>query len=103
MLGDLYRPERKKVDALVADGFPAHVHTNILDGHRGGGAGERLVRTMLAKLARRGAPGVHAHLAADNHRAARFWTRLGFERRSEAEPWVFVRRIEPADLDYVAR
>ena len=103
MLGDLYRPERKKVDALVADGFPAHVHTNILEGHRGGGAGERLVRTMLAKLARRGAPGVHAHLAADNHRAARFWTRLGFERRSEAEPWVFVRRIEPADLDYVAR
>jgi ribosomal protein S18 acetylase RimI-like enzyme len=60
------------------DGYPAHLHINLLPEARGRGVGERLVKAFLAEAGRRGLPGVHVTVLEENRAARRFFEKLGF-------------------------
>ncbi|WP_371494296.1 GNAT family N-acetyltransferase [Kitasatospora sp. NBC_00374] len=72
----LHRPERMLLPEL-AD-HPAHLHIDLLPEHRRQGHGRRLMDTLLAALAERGAPGVHLGMVTGNTPARAFYDRLGF-------------------------
>jgi ribosomal protein S18 acetylase RimI-like enzyme len=59
-------------------GYPAHLHINLMPAARGRGLGERLMAQLCAEAARRGLPGVHATVLAENRPARRFFEQLGF-------------------------
>jgi len=58
--------------------YPAHLHINLTPEARGRALGDRLVAQLCAEAARRGLPGVHATVLAENRPARRFFERLGF-------------------------
>jgi len=76
------QPERMAMPALL-DAFPAHLHVDLLPQAQGRGLGRRLIQTLGHELVRRGVPGVHLGVGADNVGAAAFYRRLGFD---ESEP-----------------
>jgi GNAT superfamily N-acetyltransferase len=65
-------PERMLVPGL--DGYPAHLHIDLLPPYQGGGHGRRLIErfTGAARV------GVHVAMASANVRARGFYDRLGF-------------------------
>ncbi len=69
----------KHTDPDVIDGFPAHLHINILAEGRGGGSGRRLLETLFAALRDRGVAGVHLGVAPQNTNAIGFYRHLGFQ------------------------
>ncbi len=58
--------------------FPSHVHIDLLPRAQGKGNGRRMMEHMLQALVARGSSGVHLGVGAVNHRAVRFYTRVGF-------------------------
>ncbi len=58
--------------------YPAHLHIDILESHTGSGSGTLLMNTLLTHLKRRGIPGVMLMVNAKNHRAIRFYEKMGF-------------------------
>ncbi|MFM1747796.1 MAG: hypothetical protein RLZZ188_1462 [Verrucomicrobiota bacterium] len=58
--------------------YPSHLHIDLLPRAQGRGCGRAMMETLLSLLATRGSPGVHLAMAADNHRAAAFYSKLGF-------------------------
>ena len=80
----LHHPERHVRAEL--EGYPAHLHVDLLPVHQGSGRGRELVRVFLAALAERGVPGVHLGVSPTNHRAAAFYERLGFRPLPASEP-----------------
>lgn len=85
---------RDPTPAAVAQGYPAHLHIDLLPAVQGHGFGRRLMARLLAALAAQGAPGVHLGVAPDNQRAIGFYRRLGFV---EIEPCVFALRLGAGD------
>lgn len=82
---DLFRPEilmQSDFPSLVEQ-YPAHFHIDILPSHQGQEWGQKLIATLSRKLQAEGIPGVHLGMAAANHRAGKFYDRLGFNRFSE--------------------
>ena len=71
-------------DAIVAE-YPAHLHIDLLPETQGQGLGRRLIDTLLAELGRRGVPGLHLGMNADNAAAGAFYERLGFTRLASGE------------------
>lgn len=71
----LHHPGRDLRPELEA--YPAHLHIDLLPSAQGHGWGRRLMATFFAELRRRGVPGVHLSMAADNHRALAFYRHLG--------------------------
>ena len=71
-----HRPE--SILDLVHEGFPAHLHIDLLPEVQGRGFGRALIRTFLDALRARGVPGVHLGVSAENTSAIRFYERLGF-------------------------
>jgi ribosomal protein S18 acetylase RimI-like enzyme len=69
----------------VPDGYPAHLHIDLLPEVQGHGLGRELIRTLLAALRERGVPGVHLGVGADNAGARAFYLRLGFVPMAELE------------------
>lgn len=63
---------------LVHEGYPAHLHIDLLPDVQGRGFGRVLIRTFLEALRERGVPGVHLGVSAENTSAIRFYERLGF-------------------------
>jgi ribosomal protein S18 acetylase RimI-like enzyme len=63
----------------VVDGFPSHLHINLLPRLQGQGAGKRLMDTLLKALRRQGSPGVHLGTGDANRRARRFYEIYGFQ------------------------
>lgn len=63
---------------LAHEGFPAHLHIDLLPEVQGRGFGRVLIRTFLDALRARGVPGVHLGVSAENTSAIRFYERLGF-------------------------
>jgi ribosomal protein S18 acetylase RimI-like enzyme len=63
----------------VVEGFPAHLHINLLPRLQGQGAGKGLMDAFLDALRRQGAPGVHLGTGEANRRARRFYEIYGFE------------------------
>lgn len=62
------------------EGYPAHLHIDILPAGQNQGLGKGFIMTLIEKLRSLGVPGVHLGVAADNHRAIRFYERVGFKR-----------------------
>ncbi len=62
----------------VVDGYPAHLHIDLLPEAQGHGSGRALMRELgLAALAA-GVPGIHLGMSRDNLQALAFYERLGF-------------------------
>ncbi|KXS95593.1 hypothetical protein AC578_10115 [Pseudocercospora eumusae] len=62
------------------EAFPGHLHIDILSEFQGQGWGGKMIETLLETLKDEGCIGVHMGVVASNHRALRFYERLGFER-----------------------
>lgn len=60
-------------------GYPSHLHINLLPRARGGGNAARLLAGFVDGLVAAGSPGVHLDVAVSNARAIRFYERSGFE------------------------
>ena len=58
--------------------YPSHAHIDLLARAQGCGQGRRMMDHQLDQLRQRGSPGVHLCLSAVNHRAHRFYQKLGF-------------------------
>ena len=71
-----HRPETMLEPAH--EGFPAHLHVDLLPEVQGRGFGRALIRTFLEVLRARGVSGVHLGVGAENASARRFYERLGF-------------------------
>ena len=79
------------------DGYPAHLHIDLLPAAQGGGWGRALLRELGAAAVAEGVPGIHLGMSADNAGALAFYERLGFGvLRAEAD--VLVLGIAPAGL-----
>lgn len=66
-------------DFPIPPGYPAHLHINLLDAHRGQGLGGQLIGRSAAQLRAAGIAGVHATVRADNPGACRFFERMDFK------------------------
>jgi ribosomal protein S18 acetylase RimI-like enzyme len=74
MLAVHFDPYRMIVPGL--DGFPAHLHIDLLPGYQGLGFGRRLIERFAHAV---DAPGVHVAMLTANVAARGFYDRLGFE------------------------
>ncbi len=84
MLALHYWPERMLVPGL--DGYPAHLHIDLLPGFQGAGYGRRLIEVFAQSVAQAGAAGIHVAVVTDNTRALGFYPRVGFEPLQVADP-----------------
>jgi ribosomal protein S18 acetylase RimI-like enzyme len=76
------------------DGYPAHLHVDLLPGGQGSGFGRRLVDRCLGRLADEGVPGVHLVVDPRNTGAQAFYARVGFtELRRDDDGIVFGRLL----------
>ncbi|MFC3502498.1 GNAT family N-acetyltransferase [Micromonospora krabiensis] len=80
----LHTPERMVLPELTD--HPAHLHIDLLPGYRRSGHGRALIDTFLTALGRTGAAGLHVAMVTANHRARRFYDRLGFRPLAVADP-----------------
>ena len=60
------------------ESYPSHLHIDLLERAQGHGWGRRLMDEVMARLRRRGSPGVHLGVSVRNTRAQGFYVRLGF-------------------------
>jgi ribosomal protein S18 acetylase RimI-like enzyme len=60
------------------EAFPSHLHIDLLPRAQGHGHGRRMIERLEEALRRKGSPGVHLGVGAQNTRAFRFYQRLGF-------------------------
>ena len=70
----------RQTDPESIDGFPAHLHVDILDAGQGGGNGRRLMETLFSALRDRNVAGVHLNVSPSNTHAIGFYDHLGFQR-----------------------
>jgi ribosomal protein S18 acetylase RimI-like enzyme len=66
------------------DGYPSHLHIDLLPRAQGRGYGRRMIEALLAKLRELGSPGVHLGLSARNTRAYGFYDAVGFRELTRA-------------------
>jgi ribosomal protein S18 acetylase RimI-like enzyme len=59
--------------------YPAHAHIDLLPEARGHGFGSRMMNFLMARMAARGATGLHLSVASANQNGQRFYKKLGFE------------------------
>ena len=62
----------------IADGYPAHLHINLLPRLRGQGIGQALVDRWRDAVLALGATGAHLTVGERNERAVRFYLAYGF-------------------------
>jgi GNAT superfamily N-acetyltransferase len=74
-------PERMLVPGL--DGYPAHLHIDLLPPYQGRGLGRRLIDRFLTTV---DAPGVHVGMVTGNVKARGFYDRLGFTELPVPDP-----------------
>jgi GNAT superfamily N-acetyltransferase len=71
------------------DGYPAHLHIDLLPEAQGQGAGRALIEAMIGLLGDRGVSGVHLDASAANLGANAFYPRVGFTELERTEGGVF--------------
>ncbi|MBX3194159.1 MAG: GNAT family N-acetyltransferase [Microbacteriaceae bacterium] len=79
-----YRPEVMLVDEH--EGYPAHLHIDLLPPAQGRGWGAKLIDRLRSELADVGVPGVHVTLDPENTAARGFYERLGFRALPSSSP-----------------
>lgn len=65
--------------------FPAHAHIDLLPEARGHGFGRRMMRFLMARLAARGAKGLHLAVSPSNAGGQAFYRKLGFHHLTAPE------------------
>ncbi|MFE7524012.1 GNAT family N-acetyltransferase [Streptomyces halstedii] len=80
----LYRPERMILSEL--DGYPAHLHIDLLPPWQRRGFGRELMDAFLGALRARGVGAVHLSMLTANTPARSFYDRLGFHEIEVADP-----------------
>lgn len=76
-----HQPERMLVPGL--DGYPAHLHIDLLPPYQRQGHGRRLIERFLRAVP---APGVHVGMLTANVEARAFYDRLGFVELPVPDP-----------------
>ncbi|MEU9135000.1 GNAT family N-acetyltransferase [Streptomyces sp. NPDC048404] len=84
MVGLLHTPERMILPEL--DGYPAHLHIDLLPDFQRRGHGRALMNTFLTALHDRGVPAVHLGMVTANRPARAFYDRLGFHEIPVGDP-----------------
>jgi ribosomal protein S18 acetylase RimI-like enzyme len=88
--------KRRRTDQDLA-AYPAHLHIDLLPIAQGQGWGRRLMSTFLERLRALDISGVHLGVGARNHRAIRFYERVGFVQLvAGAEGILYGMRLESA-------
>jgi ribosomal protein S18 acetylase RimI-like enzyme len=64
----------------VVEGYPSHLHIDLLPPFQSGGWGSRLMATLFDALRAAGSPGVHLNVSEANTRAIGFYEHLGMEQ-----------------------
>lgn len=67
----------------LLDGYPSHLHIDLLPRAQGKGFGRELMELLLTELAAAGSPGVHLGVSETNTGAIAFYRRLGFEHLAD--------------------
>ncbi|WP_406840300.1 GNAT family N-acetyltransferase [Streptomyces sp. AHU1] len=80
----LHAPERMILPEL--DGYPAHLHIDLLPDFQRRGHGRALMNTFLTALHDRGVPAVHLGMVTANRPARAFYDRLGFHEIPVGDP-----------------
>ena len=73
----------------LANGFPSHLHMNLVPRLQGQGIGRRLIATVISALRDQGSPGLHLHVSHRNQRAAGFYRHVGFAELADDDTHVF--------------
>ena len=68
-----------------ADGYPAHLHIDLLPHAQGRGNGRRLMDVFLRRLRDAGVPAIHLGVGKQNTRAVAFYRAVGFDLIAEFE------------------
>ncbi|MFH8249189.1 GNAT family N-acetyltransferase [Microbacterium sp. B2969] len=74
----LYAYGRRPRAEPFSQGFPAHLHIDLLPELQGQGFGRRLIDTLIAALREGGVTGLHLVASSGNTGALVFYPRLGF-------------------------
>jgi GNAT superfamily N-acetyltransferase len=69
----------------VLQAFPAHAHIDLLPEARGHGFGRKMMQFLMARLAARGAKGLHLSVAPSNAGGQAFYQKLGFHHVTAPE------------------
>ena len=77
---------------------PSHLHIDLLPHAQGQGLGAQLIDRLLTALAAAGSPGVHLGVSTSNHRARRFYARVGFTELDAGPHGVLMGRPLPRAL-----
>ena len=75
----LYAYGRRPGREPYAQGYPAHLHIDLLPELQGQGWGRRLIDTLIGALRGRGVTGLHIVASSDNTGAIAFYPHVGFE------------------------
>jgi GNAT superfamily N-acetyltransferase len=65
--------------------FPAHAHIDLLPEARGHGFGRRMMQFLMARMAARGANGLHLAVSPSNAGGQAFYRKLGFHHVAAPE------------------
>lgn len=84
MTGLMHDPERMVLPEL--DGYPAHLHIDLLPSHQRYGYGRALMETFVGTLHRQGVPAVHLSMLTSNTAARAFYDRVGFHEIAVPDP-----------------
>lgn len=76
--GFLFSHLRQEETSADLNLYPAHLHINIDQQHRGLGLGRMLIQAYLAQLANLQVPGVHLQTTSENTGACILYKRIGF-------------------------
>jgi ribosomal protein S18 acetylase RimI-like enzyme len=66
--------------------YPSHLHIDLLPRAQGRGYGRLMLERIMEELRRRGSPGAHLGVSAQNTRAAGFYQKLGFHELIRSGP-----------------
>jgi ribosomal protein S18 acetylase RimI-like enzyme len=70
----------------IVEGYPSHLHINLLPRLRGRGFGQRLMDQWLRTIREMGSRGAHLAVGAVNLRAIRFYRACGFRELNPPSP-----------------
>lgn len=75
----MHSPERMLVPEVL-DGYPGHLHIDILPSYQSRGFGRRLINTFMEAAGLAGAEGVHVGVGQANQPAHGFYRNVGFHK-----------------------
>lgn len=73
----------------LLQGYPSHLHIDLLPRMQGHGAGRRLIETLTAALRAKGSRGLHLFVTDRNQRAQGFYSHVGFTKLAAANVHIF--------------